>query len=31
VIAMKNGKVQETFVGLKDEADLQSFVGKLIG
>eukprot|EP00914_Ancora_sagittata_P014383 GHVO01027994.1.p1 GENE.GHVO01027994.1~~GHVO01027994.1.p1 ORF type:complete len:379 (+),score=57.01 GHVO01027994.1:94-1230(+) len=30
VIAMKGGKVQETFVGLKDDAALQSFIDKLI-
>lgn len=31
IIGMKNGKVVEKFVGLKDDADLQSFVDKLIG
>ncbi|ELU02000.1 hypothetical protein CAPTEDRAFT_152106 [Capitella teleta] len=30
VISMKGGKVQDTFVGLKDDAALQSFVDKLI-
>jgi len=28
VIAMKNGKVIDKFVGLKDDADLESFVEK---
>lgn len=31
VIAMKDGKVIDRFVGLKDEADLETFVQKLIG
>jgi len=31
VIAMKDGKVVDRFVGLKDEADLESFVQKLMG
>lgn len=30
VIGMKNGKVIEKFVGLKDDAALQSFIDKLI-
>jgi len=28
---MKDGKVIDKFVGLKDEADLETFVQKLIG
>ena len=31
VIGMKDGKVIDKFVGLKDEADLETFVQKLIG
>ena len=31
VIAMKNGKIQEKFVGLKDDAQLESFINKLTG
>jgi len=31
VLAMKDGKVIDKFVGLKDEADLETFVAKLIG
>jgi thioredoxin 1 len=30
VLAMKDGKVLDRFVGLKDEADLETFVQKLI-
>ena len=31
VLAMKDGKVIDKFVGIKDEADLETFVAKLIG
>jgi len=31
VLAMKDGKIIDRFVGLKDEADLETFVQKLIG
>ena len=31
VIGMKDGKVVDRFVGVKDEADLETFVQKLIG
>lgn len=30
VIAMKGGKVQDMFVGLKDDKDLDNFINKLI-
>jgi len=30
VIAMKDGKVVDKFVGLKDDADLETFIQKLI-
>lgn len=29
VLAMKNGKVTETFIGLKDDSGLEAFVDKL--
>jgi len=31
VIGLKDGKVIDRFTGLKDEADLETFVDKLIG
>jgi len=31
VIGMKDGKVIDRFVGVKDEADLETFVAKLMG
>jgi hypothetical protein len=31
VLAMKDGKIIDKFVGLKDDAALQTFVEKLIG
>ncbi len=31
VIAFKNGKVVDNFVGVKDDADLESFIKKLSG
>ena len=31
VIAMKDGKVIDRFTGVKDDADLETFVDKLIG
>lgn len=31
VLAMKNGKIIDKFVGMKDDAELKSFVDKLTG
>ena len=31
VLAVKDGKVVDKFIGLKDDAELQSFVNKLTG